>query len=104
VAKLETARSKSETGTAFFGDSVPGCTGGKHVIAGKEPGCLFFFLVHTAFMGDTGEYGVKIGASDDHAGMDKAFKKVGKEGKPGAYHANGCVVVRHRPGKSESCV
>jgi len=93
--KLDAARAKARGGCAFSGDSVPGCEGGKHFIAGKEPGCLFFFLFHTAFMGDTGEFSVQIGSDEGHPGMDKAHKRVGKAGKLGTYHADGYLALRY---------
>jgi len=50
----------------------------KRVVAGKEAGCAFYFLFHTAFVGRGGELKVPL------AMTDKAFKN-----KRGRYCADG---------------
>ena len=63
-------------------------------IAIVEPGCLFFFLFHTAFVDNSGELSMQIGADENNGGVDKAFKKVGQPGKIGKYHADGRLVLK----------
>ena len=45
----------------------------RRVVAGKEPGCLFFFLFHTGFVGASDEYLVPL------LQMDRAFKNKKRE-------------------------
>ena len=64
----------------------------RRIIAGKEPGCLFYFLFHTGFVGAEDELTVRPGM------MDKAFKD-----RKGRYHAEGAATLRFaRPLASES--
>eukprot|EP00928_Gymnodinium_smaydae_P027811 TRINITY_DN21388_c0_g1_i1.p1 TRINITY_DN21388_c0_g1~~TRINITY_DN21388_c0_g1_i1.p1 ORF type:complete len:563 (+),score=40.78 TRINITY_DN21388_c0_g1_i1:54-1691(+) len=69
--KLEKARKSSKSGLAFLGDSVKSSSTSlqpmEKTIAGKEPGCLFYFIFHTAFV--NGEF-LDIRKSE----MDKASK------------------------------
>jgi len=54
---------------------------GKHVISGKERGCLFYFLFHTSFL-DAAE--LVISATE----LDKAWKKPEKYHRDGSVHAH----------------
>jgi len=86
---------------AFLGDVLAPSSAGsdvnaKRFIAGKEPGCLFFFLFHTAFLESSGELRVRIGATEQDPGMDKAFKKAKK------YNMDGCVALQYSSADPET--
>ena len=55
----------------------------RRIIAGEEPGCLFYFLFHSGFVGASEEIGVPVPM------MDRAFKN-----KKGKYKWEGKCVLR----------
>lgn len=66
----------------------------RRIIAGKEPGCRFYFLFHTGFVGEQDELLIRPNM------MDRAFKD-----RKGRYHADGAATLKFaRPLASESSV
>lgn len=73
-SKLEAARRSSRQGIAFPGESKQ-YAWQPQIVAGTEPGCLFYFLFHTAFLDEQGILKVTMGSDPEFHGMDKAWKK-----------------------------
>jgi len=88
--KVREAREKSNVGLAFSGDArtsvtntgvVSGCSGATapKCIAGDEPGCMFYILLHTAYLDfSAGELTIGVGSGKLLNGLDKAHNKKNK--------------------------
>jgi hypothetical protein len=107
--RLERARAKNPCGVAFSGDCrnplgeappsnwgsmhfgmTPKKAAGKRCLAGQEPGCLYYFIVHTAFLDDIGELQIKVFGDGHAGGLDKAWKQKRK------YNRDGHVALHYR--------
>ena len=78
-------RIKATSGVQPLGAASGASSGAGRIIAGKEAGCLFYFLFHSAFLEDD-LLRVPLPM------MDKAFKN-----KKGIYRPDGVTVLRFQP-------